>query len=1519
MKNREGNMSKYCGKFGICHKKKAIAAAVLAASLAAQNMMPVMAGGGISEHPHRTSRIASSSNADWKATPSSAQKATPSVPEKNILTENIVPNGSFEETTKATAAWKDVWVDQIIPKGWGTWKANAGSMMLEVVNDPTEAPDGEKYIHAHSEIDKNARYSVNIPIKTALQKDMKYLCTFKMKTENVEGTGVYVRLAWLIPKSQTDVETVRYKGTTDGWQEFGITTKNTPPENATGMQIDIFFEKFTGDVFIDDIQLTPAYSVNLNEKEATLFVNETKELKATLTEGFEELESSIVWSSENPEIAEVDENGVVTAHAVGVTKIVAEIDSYHRAECEISVEDESLRPYYKTMRDNWRERLTGNNIEDPSDAFYQQNMETLTQEAQEIWTGMNKGGNERESIWDDIDFVYNFQKTTDSKATTDLNTGFSRIETLARAYNSEGCDLYHNEELKNDIISALEWVYATMYNDTMSAQKDIYGNWWHWFIGMPKSLCNTVIMMYDELDQDLIQREAKTLKNFNWDPNYRYVPISGSLVKNEAGNLIDTSQVAALRGAIGETSKPLAMAQEALSKSLGYVTSGNGYYEDGSYIDHTNLAYTGGYGSTLLNGIERIHFVITDTPWDIESEKMTSVFEWILNGIRPLFADGASMDMASGRGVARPSTNEHTVGRGLMKPIVHLAAIAPEEMRQELQSFVKTEVKAGMQYNEEYFKGMTVADITAIQKLLKDDSIEEDTEIYHKNFGAMDKATYHGENFDLGISMYSERTGSFEYGNHENKRGWHQSDGAVYLYNGDQEHYADVYWPTVDAHRLAGITTDHTEGYIPSGNKWGAHTSSKDWVGGSSVLGQFGSVGMDFEGELPTGAISSLKAKKSWFTFPNMVVALGAGIQSNEGKETETIVENRKVNDGATNTIWVNGEETEFTVGEMTEKSMRWALLEGNKSEAQNIGYYFPEETTVNVLKENRVGNWRDINGAIKEGSSNDAPIERSYISLAVDHGTNPQGETYSYVLLPGRTLDEMEAFAQKPEIKILANTEEVQAVENTEYGVSGYNFWTAANVEGLEVSAETPASVTIAKDGNTMTMGISNPTQNGKEVRVVLQGYYQIKEISEEVSVINQAESTIIQVEGAKDFGKTYEIVLEKVDISERLNLWQKNIEEAMLSDYKQVEMILEEAKKENTYYYTNEQKEQLAAIIKMAEEKLDLMVSVDRIVGYLDQVDKITYENADAVEELLKQYDAMTEEQKALLSEKEKTAIEALRAGFQSSEIYTEAENVQVQTINKTMDIRTLFAITERADMMSVYQEQLPENQTLVSLFCPTLTLKGENLSFTENPVRVTMQIPKVEEGKKGSMKLYYFAPIQKTRTAGFTEIEPENVVSTVTFTVDRNGFYGFVFEEEKIPENPDPEKPNEPDTNTSSSGSRKDFVSKNIKEGDWVLQNNKWWYRFNNGTWPASQWKQIDGIWYHFDRDGYMETGWIMDEGRWYYLHSNGAMASYEWIGYHGKWYFMAENGEMMTNTSIVWKGSIYQLRADGSMEE
>ncbi len=349
---------------------------------------------------------------------------------------------------------------------------------------------------------------------------------------------------------------------------------------------------------------------------------------------------------------------------------------------------------------------------------------------------------------------------------------------MATAYSAKGSSLYQKEELKEDIIGALEWVYATMYNDTMNVKKDLYGNWWHWFIGMPQSLCNTVILMYDDLPPELIEREARTLENFNEDPNKRYHTTSGSEIKNTAANLIDASLVSALRSSIGETSRPLNMAKEALDKSIGFVSDGNGYYEDGSYIDHGNLAYTGGYGSTLLGGIEKLLFIVDGSPWEVADDKLTSIFQWIWTGIRPLYADGAMMDMTTGRGIARPSTNDQTVGRGLLKPVSHLADIAPADEREAFRAFAKTEIQAGLEYNEDFFLGMTVADMTAMKNLLADNSLDEDHEVYHKNFGVMDKAVYHGENFDLGISMYSRRTGNFEYGNNENRKGWHMSDGA---------------------------------------------------------------------------------------------------------------------------------------------------------------------------------------------------------------------------------------------------------------------------------------------------------------------------------------------------------------------------------------------------------------------------------------------------------------------------------------------------------------------------------------------------------------------------------------------------------------------------------------------------------------------------------------------------------------------------------------------------------------------
>lgn len=175
-----------------------------------------------------------------------------------------------------------------------------------------------------------------------------------------------------------------------------------------------------GEVCLDDVQILPTYALRLSKTEASMFTGDTLELKAACSDGYE---SQIEWYSKNPEIADVDENGIVTAYSMGVAEIAAKTDDYHEAVCRISVEDGNLRPYYQTIRENWKNRLTGNNIEDPSDEVYTAMMEDLTETAAKYWETMEKGGSDRRILWDDIDFTYQKQDTT-ANVTEGLGTGF---------------------------------------------------------------------------------------------------------------------------------------------------------------------------------------------------------------------------------------------------------------------------------------------------------------------------------------------------------------------------------------------------------------------------------------------------------------------------------------------------------------------------------------------------------------------------------------------------------------------------------------------------------------------------------------------------------------------------------------------------------------------------------------------------------------------------------------------------------------------------------------------------------------------------------------------------------------------------------------------------------------------------------------------------------------------------------------------------------------------------------------
>jgi len=87
-------------------------------------------------------------------------------------------------------------------------------------------------------------------------------------------------------------------------------------------------------------------------------------------------------------------------------------------------------------------------------------------------------------------------------------------------------------------------------------------------------------------------------------------------------------------------------------------------------------------------------------------------------------------------------------------------------------------------------------------------------------------------------------------------------------------------------------------------------------------------------------------------------------------------------------------------------------------------------------------------------------------------------------------------------------------------------------------------------------------------------------------------------------------------------------------------------------------------------------------------------------------------------------------------------------------------------------------------------------------------------------------------------------------------------------------------------------------NNQPGEWIQsQNGKWWYKYDDGTWPYETWLKISDKWYYFDAEGWMKTGWFLDGDNWYYLNPNGSMCT-GWIWHNNKWYFCKKNGAMKT---------------------
>ena len=766
---------------------------------------------------------------------------------------------------------------------------------------------------------------------------------------------------------------------------------------------------------------------------------------------------------------------------------------------------------FDAMRARWQVKLVGTAEQDRSAPDVASQLQAQSVAAQHALASMAHD-RDAKALWEDI---AGFNDPYPTKASAAVTATASRLLQMAQAYASPGTPSYRDERLGAGVTAGLNWLERHYYQ----AGRHEFGNWWDWQIGTPLHLLNA-LSLADNVVPDELRR--RTLNAVNWHvPDGRFKTRQDGTVDRkwpeEGANLLDKGLVMVLSGMLGKDGERIGGGRDALALTLDYATEGNGFYRDGSYVQHGHIAYNGGYGAVSITDYARLLYILAGTDWALKDPRAPRIFQWARDGFAGVLVDGAMPDALRGRGVSRRAQTDHTVGRGMIASLALIADQAPPAERAELRSAIKGWMQRNRTFGASYFarsNGEGVSNIAlyergVLESIAADAAIPAAPEAQGARiYASMDRAMLRGQGFSAIVSMFSPRISSFETGNRENLKPWWQGVGVLQLYDADQCQFGGNYWATVDPQRLPGITTDHS-GKVGQA-EWKKFPNPETWVGGAA-LGKYSAVGMAFSMREVTG--SSLHGRKSWFQLGDRILALGSGIGGDQGP-IETIVENRRLSDAAGAKLLVDGKP----LANGSKAKARWAHLQDERS-GSRIGYVFPQGAALIAERSERSGNWRDVNGLT--GAPEE--VRESYQVLAIPQ-TSAQ---YAYLLLPAASAGETRAAASDSGLRIEANDEHAAAVWLPKQGVYAANLWQAGSAPrgGKAFAwASAPAALVVRSGVGKLELAVVEPTQGvaALELRVdrAVKG---VVSLPPGMTVIEQAPQLRLRIETAGAAGASF------------------------------------------------------------------------------------------------------------------------------------------------------------------------------------------------------------------------------------------------------------------------------------------------------------------------------------------------------------------------------------------------------------
>ena len=231
-------------------------------------------------------------------------------------------------------------------------------------------PDGVEIIYAEAFAHSKNLKSVTISESVTAIYEAAFMCCTNLREITIPKSVIEIDDSAF--ENCDSLKNVYYLGTRAQWKAVVIGTKNEALTRATVHCIDdppcdhvwgewevveeATYEKeglerrACSRCNIEETRVIPklvrASAIELSESEKTVFVGDTFTITATVKPE-DAFNRTVTWSSSDPSIATVDENGTVTAIAKGEAIITAESADGVTAECKVTVEKKD--GFFKTL------------------------------------------------------------------------------------------------------------------------------------------------------------------------------------------------------------------------------------------------------------------------------------------------------------------------------------------------------------------------------------------------------------------------------------------------------------------------------------------------------------------------------------------------------------------------------------------------------------------------------------------------------------------------------------------------------------------------------------------------------------------------------------------------------------------------------------------------------------------------------------------------------------------------------------------------------------------------------------------------------------------------------------------------------------------------------------------------------------------------------------------------------------------------------------------------------------------